>query len=195
MVFKVKINEVKVKKIPELNKEFFLDMGLNDVTSIEDFKKLVKEEITTKLETENENKYIDKLLEELEKNTEIILPHELIHEEIDRIMKQREEALKMQGITLEQFYKYTKTTEEDVKSKLHDEAEKRLKIRFAIEEIFELEKIDAKEEDVDKEIKEQCNKYNMTEEDFIKAYGNKDMVKYDIMVRKVIDILKNDKKK
>lgn len=195
VVFKVKVNEVKEKKIPELNKEFFLDMGLDDVKDIDEFKKLVKEEISTKLEVEADNKYVDKLLEELEKQTEVDLPHELIHEEIDRIMKQREEALKMQGITLEQFYQYTNSTEADFKSKLHEEAEKRVKIRFAIEEIFNLEKIDATDEEVDSEIKLQSKKYNMTEEDLLKAFGNKDMIKYDLMVRKVIELLKASKKK
>ncbi|HOZ54179.1 MAG TPA: trigger factor [Bacilli bacterium] len=195
VVFKVKVNEVKEKKIPELNKEFFLDMGLSDIKNIDEFKKLVKEEISTKLEVEADNKYVDKLLEELEKQTEVELPHELVHEEIDRIMKQREEALKMQGITLEQFYQYTNTTEADIKSKLHEEAEKRVKIRFAIEEIFNLEKIDATDEEVESEIKLQSNKYNMSEEDLLKALGNKDMIKYDLMVRKVIEILKESKKK
>lgn len=195
VIFKVKVNEIKEKKIPELNKDFFLDMGLEDIKDINEFKKLVKEEITTKLEVEADNKYVDNLLEELEKQTEVNLPHELIHEEIDRIMKQREETLKMQGITLEQFYKYTNSTEEDFKSKLHDEAEKRVKIRFAIEEIFDLEKIEVSNEEIDNEIKNQCKKYNVTEEELIKAFGNKDMIKYDLMVRKVIEIIKENKKK
>ena len=195
VVFKVKVNEVKEKKIPELNKDFFLDMGLEDIKDISEFKKLVKEEITTKLEVETDNKYVDMLLEELEKQTEINLPHELIHEEIDRIMKQREETLKMQGITLEQFYKYTNSTEEDFKSKLHDEAEKRVKIRFAIEEIFDLEKVEVSNEEIDNEIKTQCKKYNVSEEELIKAFGNKDMIKYDLMVRQVIEIIKGNKKK
>lgn len=190
VTFKVKVHEVKTKVYPELNEEFFLDLGLEDVKSIEDLKKTVKESMKEQKEYEAENKYIDDLFEALLKQTDVEVPHELVHEELDRMLAQYEEKLKMQGITLEQFYKFTNSKEEDLKSQMHEEAEKRIKLRFAIDEIIELEKIDATEEEALKDAEEKAKKHNMQKDDYIKAFGGIEMLKYDLKVQKVLDILK-----
>lgn len=190
VTFKVKVHEVKTKVYPELNEEFFLDLGLEDVKSIEDLKKTVKETMKEQKEYESENKYIDDLFEALLKQTTVEVPHELVHEELDRMLAQYEEKLKMQGITLEQFYKFTNSKEEDLKSQMHEEAEKRIKLRFAIDEIIELEKIDATEEEALKDAEEKAKKHNMQKDDYIKAFGGIEMLKYDLKVQKVLDILK-----
>ena len=190
VVFKVTVHEVKTKVYPELNEEFFLDLGLNDVKTKEDLEKTIKETMTEQKEYEAENKYVDELFEALLKETEVEIPHELIHEEIDRMVAQYEERLKMQGLTLEQFYKYTNSSEEQLKSQMHEEAEKRVKLRFAIDEIIELEKIDATDEEAQKDAEEKAKKHNMDKDEYIKAFGGIEMLKYDIKVQKVLDTLK-----
>lgn len=190
VVFKVTVNEVKTKVYPELNEEFFLDLGMNDVKNEEDFKKTVKESIKVQKEMEAENKYVDELFEALLKETTVEIPHQLIHEEIDRMVEQYEERLKMQGITLEQFYKFTNSNEETLRSQMHKEAEKRVKLRFAVEEIIDLEKIDASDEEVEKDAKEKAEKHGMNKDEYIKAFGGIEMLKYDIKVQKVLEILK-----
>ncbi len=190
VVFKVLVHEVKTKVYPELNEEFFLDLGLDDVKTEEDFKKTIKENLKVQREYEAENKYIDELFDALLKETSVSIPHELIHEEVDRMVKDYEERLKMQGITLEQFYKFTNSSEEALKSQMHEEAEKRVKLRFAIDEIIELENIDATDEEVEKDAEEKAKKHNMDKDEYVKAFGGTEMLKYDIKVQKVIDILK-----
>lgn len=190
VVFKVTVHEVKTKVYPELNEEFFLDLGLEDVKTKEDLEKTVKETMTEQKEYESENKYVDELFEALLKQTEVEVPHELIHEELDRMVEQYEERLKMQGITLEQFYKYTNSSEEALKSQMHEEAEKRIKLRFAIDEIIEKEKIDATDEEVEKDALEKSKKHGMDKDEYIKAFGGSEMLKYDIKVQKVLEILK-----
>lgn len=190
VVFKVTVNEVKTKVYPELNEEFFLDLGMEDVKTTEEFEKKVKESLEAQKEYETENKYIDELFEALLKETTVDIPHELIHEEIDQMVSQYEERLKMQGITLEQFFKYTNSSMDDLKSQMHEEAEKRVKLRFAIEEIIDLEKIDATDEEAEKDAEEKSKKHNMTKDEYIKAFGGIEMLKYDIKVQKVLDILK-----
>ena len=190
VVFKVTVHEVKTKVFPELNEEFFLDLGLEDVKTKEDLEKTIKETMTEQKEYESENKYVDELFEALLKQTEVEVPHELIHEELDRMVEQYEERLKMQGITLEQFYKYTNSSEEALKSQMHEEAEKRIKLRFAIDEIIEKEKIDATDEEVEKDALEKSKKHGMDKDEYIKAFGGSEMLKYDIKVQKVLEILK-----
>lgn len=190
VVFKVLVHEVKTKVYPELDEDFFLDLGLEDVKTKEDLEKMVKETMTEQREYEAENKYVDELFEALLKETSVEVPHELIHEELDRMVEQYAERLKMQGITLEQFYKFTNSSEEALKAQMHEEAEKRVKLRFAIDEIIELEKIDATDEEANHDAEEKAKKHGMDKDEYIKAFGGLEMLKYDIKVQKVLDILK-----
>ena len=190
VVFKVLVHEVKTKVYPELDEDFFLDLGLEDVKTKEDLEKMVKATMTEQREYEAENKYVDELFEALLKETSVEVPHELIHEELDRMVEQYAERLKMQGITLEQFYKFTNSSEEALKAQMHEEAEKRVKLRFAIDEIIELEKIDATDEEANRDAEEKAKKHGMDKDEYIKAFGGLEMLKYDIKVQKVLDILK-----
>lgn len=190
VVFKVFVHEVKTKVYPELNEEFFLDLGLEDVKTVEDFKKTIKQNLTDQREYEAENKYIDDLFDALLKQTTVDIPEGLIHEELHRMVHEYEERLKMQGISLEQFYKYTNSDEKALTDQMRPEAEKRIKLRFAIEEIIEKEKIDATEEEADKKALENAKKHGIEKDEYIKAFGGIEMLKYDIKVEKVIELLK-----
>ena len=190
VIFKVTINDVKEKVYPELNEEFFLDLGLEGVKTKEDLEKTVKESMKEQMEYQAENKYVDELFNALLKEVKVDVPHELIHEEIEHMMKDYEQRLMMQGVTLEQFYKFTNTTEEALKSQMHEEAEKRIKLRFAIDEIIEKENITVTDKKVEKEAEEKAKKHNMTKEEFINAFGGTEMIKYDLMVQKVLEIIK-----
>ncbi|MEE0699807.1 MAG: trigger factor [Bacilli bacterium] len=190
VVFKVSVNEVKTKVYPELNEDFFLDLGLEGVKTTEDLKKTIKEAMTTQKEYEAENRYLDELFEALLNEVEVEVPHELIHEEVDRMVGEYEDRLKMQGLTLEQFYKFTNSNEESLRSQMHEEAEKRVKLRFAVDEIINLEKIDATNEEAEQTAAEKAEKQGMDKDEYVKAFGGLEMLKYDIKVQKVIDILK-----
>lgn len=190
VTFKVLVHEVKTKVYPELNEEFFKDLGLDDVKTLDDLKKTIKDAMTSSKEFEAENKYVDDLFEALLKETSVEVPHELVHEEIDRMVKQYEERLKMQGVTLDQFFKFTNSNIEALEAQMHEEAEKRVKLRFAIDEIIKLEKISVTDEEAEKDAIEKAKKHNMDKDEYVKAFGGLDMLKYDLMVSKVIEIIK-----
>ena len=190
VVFKVTINDVKTKVYPELDKDFFLDLGLEDVKTKEDLEKTVKESMEQQAEYNAENKYVDDLFSALLKEVTVEIPHELIHEEIDRMIKDYEQRLQMQGITLQQFYQFTNSSEEQLKAQMHGEAEKRIKLRFALDEIIEKEKITATDKEAVKDAEEKAKKHNMDKDEYIKAFGGLEMLKYDIKVQKVLEILK-----
>ena len=99
----------------------------------------------------------------------------------------------MQGITLEQFYQFTNSNEDMLKEQMKDEAVKRIKYRLMLEEIIKLEKLTATDEEADKEASEIASKYGMEKEDFLTQFGGLEMIKYDLEMRKAIDVLKGNK--
>ena len=190
VVFKVKVNEIKEVKVPELDKDFFEDLGMEGIDSKEALEKQVEENIKTRKESELENKYLDELLEAAAKNTEVDIPDAMIEEEIDRMLKQYEENLNMQGITLEQFYKFTNSDEKALRDQMKEEASKRVKFRLMLEEIAKAEKFDMSDKDAEKEAEELASKYQMTKDEFLKQFGGLEMVKYDYKMRQAMETLK-----
>ncbi len=194
VVFKVKVNEVKEVKIPEIDKEFFEDLGMEGIDTKEALEKQVKENITASKNMQAEEKYTQDLLEEIVKTSEIDIPETMINDETDRMVDEFAEHISMQGISIDQFYKYTNSSKEDLKDKYKEEALKRIKYRLIIDEIKKQEKISVDDKEVDEKIDELAKKYNMTKEEVKKQYGeNIDYVKYDIEVQKVLSIIKGDK--
>ncbi len=190
VVFKVKVNEIKEKKERELDEEFFEDLAMEGVDSEETLKEEIKKSIESHKKADAENKYIDKLLEEIAKNVEVDIPEEMVSEEVDRLLERFEENMKMQGISLDLYYKFTNSTEKDLKAQLEKEAYSNVLYRLMLEEIMNLEKVEVSEEEAKKELKELSEKYKMTEEELQKEIGGLDMIQYDLEMRKTIELLK-----
>lgn len=194
VVFKVKVNEVKEVKIPEIDKEFFEDLGMEGIDTKEALEKQVKENITASKDMQAEEKYTQDLLDEISKNSEVDIPETMINDETDRMVDEFADHISMQGISIDQFYKYTNSSRDDLKEKYKEEALKRIKYRLIIEEIKKQEKVSVTDEEVDEKLDELAKKYNMTKEEVKKQYGdNIDYVKYDLEVQKVFKIIKGDK--
>ena len=190
--FKVKIHEVKEVKVPELDKEFFEDLGMEGIDSKETLEAQISENLLTGKEAEFENKYLDDLLEALAKDTEVDIPEVMINDELDRMISQYEQNLKMQGITLEQFYQFTNSDESALKDQMKPEAEKRVKHRLILEEVAKEEKIEIPDEEASAEAEKLSKEYQMTKDEFLKTFGGLDIVKYDLKMRRAIDVLKGN---
>ena len=193
VVFKVTVKEVKTVQIPDLDKDFFADLGMTDLETEADLRKQVEETIKLRKETDADNKYIDDLLAEAAKTVEVEVPDTMIHEEAHRMVHQYEEHLQMQGITLEQFFQFTNSNEEALMEQMHDEAKNRVTYRLMLEEIVKAEKLSISEEDAEKEAATLAEKYQMTKDEFLKAFGGIEMIKYDLTMRAAIDVLKSEK--
>ena len=189
-IFKVKVHEVKEVKIPELDKDFFDDLGMEGITTKEELEAQISENIIVQKESQAENKYYDELLEAAAKNVEVDIPEAMISEELDRMVGQYSDHLKMQGITLEQFYKLTNSDEAALKDQMRPEAIKRITYRLMLEEIAKKEKIEIDDKEAQEEAKKLAEKYQMKEDEFLSAFGGIDIVKYDMRMRKAMEILK-----
>lgn len=189
-VFKVKIHEVKTKKLPEINEDFFLDLEMEGVNNEETLRSVVEEQIKARKEYDIENKYVDDLLEKVASNTEVEIPNELVEEEIDRMIHEYAHNLEHQGITLDLFYKYTNSDEQALREQMRNDANIRVKYRFMLEEIAVLEKIEVTDKEVDKEATELAKQYNVSKDEFLAHFGGKEALKYDLVMKKVIDIIR-----
>ena len=192
VVFKVKVNEIKTTKIPELDKDFFEDLAMEGIDSKESLEKQLEENIKTHKEQHAEDHYIDELLKKGIENMEVDIPEAMINEELDRMIRQYEENLKMQGLTLEQFYQFTNSDEAALKDQMKEEAEKRVASRLLLEAIKVEEKIEIADDEAKKEAEELAKKYNMETDEFLKLFGGIEMVKYDMEMRRAIEILKEN---
>ena len=167
---------------------------MQDVKSEKDLRKVTEEQIKARKEYDAENKYIDELLDAVEKQTTVEIPNELVEEELDRMVHEYAHNLEHQGISLEMFYQYTNSDEQALREQMRNDAEKRVKYRFMLEEIAELEKIKVTDKEAQKEAETLAKQYNVTKDEFITHSGGIEALKYDITMRKVIDIIKGEDK-
>lgn len=194
VVFKVKVNEIKEKQKRELDKDFFEDLGMEGVDTKEKLEKEIEESIKANKEMDAENEYLDKLLEEIGKNVEVDIPEEMVDDEIDNMIHKFSHQLQMQGLNLDMYLKFTNSDEQALRDQMEKDAYQHVLYRLMLEELVKLEKIEITEKDIDEEIKNVTEKYNMTEEDFLKQFGGREMLKYDLEMRKVIEVLKEANK-
>lgn len=193
VVFKVKVNEIKTVEIPELDKDFFADLGYEDIENEEQLRATVKETIKARKEADADNKYIDDLLKAASENAKVEIPEQMIHEEAHRMVHQYEEHLRMQGITLEQFFQFTNSNEQALMDQMHDEAKNRVLYRLVLEAIVKAENIEVSDEEANKEAEELANKYQMTKDEFLNAFGGLEMIKYDLTMKAAVDVIKGNK--
>ena len=192
VVFKVIVHEVKTRKLPEINEDFFDDLGIENVNSIKELKEHLKKDITEQKEKEMDNKFIDDILEAVRKETTIDLPEELVHEEIHRMLDTYDQRLHMQGLSLDQYLSFSKKSIEDLEEELKPEAEKNITYRYMMEEIANKEKIEVTDKEREEETDRLAKMYQMTKEELIKAFGGKDMIGYDLKMRKALEFLKEN---
>ena len=187
--FKVKVHEIKTKQNRELDDEFFEDLGMEGVNSLETLKESIKEHLEAHKKTDIENKFVDDMLDAISKQTEIDIPEEMVEDEINHLIKRFEEQLKYQGVSLDLYYSLTKTTEKDLREQVEKEAFKNVLYRLILEELVKILEISVTDEEVDEELEKMAKQYNATKEDIQKELGGMDMIKYDIEIRKAFDKL------
>ena len=117
---------------------------------------------------------------------------EIIHDEIHRMINQYGEQLKMQGLSIEQYLEFTKTTMEDLENQMKPEALTRVKERYLLEAVAEEEKIEVTEKEVEEDVERISQMYGVEKDEFIKMIGGTEMVEYDVKMRKALDFLKNN---
>lgn len=194
VIFKVTVNEIKSKVIPELDKDFFEDLGMDGITNKEELEAKIKEDIKNEREKAAENKYIDELFKKAVSNMTCDIDDEIVKAEAEAMYNDLIERVKMQGLTEEIYLQYANTTKDDIVDHMKPDALKRLQNSYLLQAIIKEENIEATSEEAEKELEEMAKNYNMTVEDIKNSIGGIDAIIYDLKVRKVIELMKPESK-
>ena len=187
-VFKVTVHEVKAKELPELDDEFAKDVD-DSVESLAELKEKYRAELTETKEKAAEDAKDEAAIRQAVENAEIVeLPHSMVHDEVHRSMDEFLNNMQRQGISPEMYYQLTGSTEADLHTQFEGEAETRVKTNLVIEAIAKAEGLEATEEDIENEIKELSEAYNMPV-DQIKRVLTEDMLKHDITMKKAVELV------
>lgn len=190
--FNVTVREIKQRIIPELNEDFYQDLGYDNIKTEEEFLNEVEKVLLERKNAEIDDEFVEKCLDKASSNMKVEINPEIIDEEVHRMIHQFEDQLKMQGIKLDDYMAITGMTHEKLHEQMEPEATKRVKYRYLLEAIADEEKIDFTDEEVQAKSKEMAENYGITEEELLKAYGSLDIVKYDMKMHRAIEILKEN---
>ena len=192
VVFHVTLKEIKSRILPDIDENFFEDLGYDKVTNAEELAKEVENTIKEEKENEEKNRFLEEVLKQVSEKMEVDVPEEIIDDEVHRMIHQWEEQLKSQGLTLDQYMEFTGTTHEDMHKQMEPEALRRVKYRYMLEAVSEAEKIEVTDEEVEKDIEEMATNYGISKEELVDAFGGKDVLAYDSKMRKTLKFLEEN---
>ncbi|MBQ7245924.1 MAG: trigger factor, partial [Firmicutes bacterium] len=197
-VFHCKVNEVREEQLPELDDEFAKDVS--DFDTLEEMKNDIKAKLLETSEVRSLNEAKDNLVEQIYENNKFDPPQSMVQDELSRALSERDQQLRYQGITLQQFLQFTGVKLEDMMNEMKPEIEQRVASRILLRSIAEQEKLEVTDEDLDKELTRMAELYSSPE----KKYDAEEMknllgtelesFKKDIIITKTIDYLYDNAK-
>ncbi len=191
--FKTKINEIKTKEVPELDDELANELD-SEADNVEQYKENLRKQLTEQKQTDAENLQKEEAITLATDNATVDIPEAMIKTEEDRMVQEFAQRLQQQGLNLETYFQISGQSEEDLRGQMKDDAEQRVKTNLTLAAIAEAESIEVSEEDVDKELQNMSEQFNISVEDIKNTLGNTDIVKNDVRVKKVIDLLVDEAK-
>jgi trigger factor len=155
--FKVKVNLVQERDLPEINDEFAASLGKFE--NLEKFKSSIREGMMKEKEIENKEKKRSEFLEELIKLSEIDLPEVLVHQELHKMLHEFEAQMAQMGTSLEEFLKKMSKTKDDLEKDWKSQAEKRVAAALILEEIAKDQEISVENEKIEEEMNKTLQYY------------------------------------
>ena len=187
-VFVTKVNEVKAKEVPALDDELAKDLD-DEVETLDELKAKYRKELEAAKEIAYDDAVEGAALDLAVENAEIVvLPAEMVEDEVHRAMNEFMGNMQRQGISPEMYFQITGTTQEDLHKQYEADADKRVKTNLVIEAVAAAEGFDATEEEIQKEINDLAAEYNM-EVSQVSALLSPEMLKHDITMKKAVEVI------
>lgn len=188
-VFKTKLNEIKIKELPELDDEFAKDISEFDTLDAlkEDIRKHKEEEAESAAQLDLENKLVQQVVDSMQAN----IPQAMYDVRADEMVQDFANRLAQQGLDLETYLKFTQMDREQFKKTFAEQAEQQVKIRLALEAVVKAEGITASDEDLEAELLRISTTYNYPITELRKSVPA-DEVKKDLAIQKAIDFIKEN---
>ena len=185
--FKVKLNELKKKELPELDDEFAKDVSEFD--TLKELKQSIKEKLEKQFQDREKYEKEDAVVRELVKELEVDIPSGMIETEVDNMMRDMEQRMSYQGLKMEQYLKMMNKTEEQFKKEYEPQALDAIKSRLALEVVIKLEKIEATEEEIKSKIEEMAKNYGKEPKELEENANIKEYIKNGIENEKAMEFL------
>lgn len=189
-VFKVKVHEIKRKQLPELDDEFAKDVSEFD--TLNEYKEDLKKQLQSRKEKEGEAERERVLVDKIGENAEVEIPQAMIDSEVQNMVRDFDNRLRAQGMNLDMFLGFSGQTIEDLQGQMKNDAEKRVRNNLVLEQIAKAEKIEATEEEINKELQDMADAYKRSPEEIrniLAANGSLGSLNEDVLLRKTIQFL------
>lgn len=185
-VFKIKLHSIKVSEKPDIDDEFAKDNGFDTLDEYKaDVKAKIEDRKTKSADAGVEEQIIDTLISKLEGE----IPEVMFANETENFVRDYDNRLRMQGLDLSTYFKYTGLDLDSLRKQLRPQAERQVKTRLALEKIAELENITVSDEEIEKEYEDMAKAYSM-EVEKIKEIVDAKGVGADLKVKKAINLVK-----
>ena len=190
-IFAIKLHEIKVKELPEINDEFIKDAA--GAETVDAYKADVKARLEKQNADRAERELEDEIVKVITDKAEVEIPDALIENQIDHMVQEMSYRLSYQGLRLEDYLKYMGKTMEEFRATYKDQAGEIVKSQLVIDAIITAEKIEATEEDVQARIDEMAEAQGKAAPDVKKNMGARqlDYVKNEIIIKKLFNLLKD----
>ena len=186
-IFKISLNGIKVNELPALDDEFVKDVS--EFNTVDEYKADVKAKLEKKNEQEAENSVEAQIIDALVNALVADIPAAMFEAETENFVRDYDSRLRMQGLDLATYCKYTGQTLDTLREQFKPMAERQVKTRLALEKIYELEGIDATAEEIEAEYGNLANAYGL-EADKVKELVEADAIKADLCVKKAVEFVK-----
>ena len=187
--FKVKINEIKTKELPELDDEFAQDAA--GVDTLAEYKEELKKNLTEKKETEAKKTKEDEAIKKIIDKSKMDIPEAMINTQCETMVEEFAQRIAQSGLTMEQYLQFSGMTVDQLKEQVRPEALTRIQSSLVLEQIAKDENIEVTDADVDAEVEKMAKAYGM-EPDKLKEYmgdAEKESMKKDIAITKAVDLI------
>ena len=196
VVFHVKAKEIKCKELPKLDDDFAKDVSEYD--TLKELKDSIKREITEQREQSAKYAVENELMEKVAANIECDIPDALIDEQCARFLEEFKQRLQSQGIPYDQYCKMTNMDEAKFLEEGKEPATRQVRMDLAVNAIIKEEKLEATDEEVEKQYNDLAEKYSMDVGElkkYLDAMSVRTQIIRDKAISVVVDSAKIEKKK
>ncbi len=191
VVFKVKINGIREKEVPALDEDFVKEAS-ETADTVDEYKAEIRANLEKAADSRAETSFENEVIETICENAKVDIPEAMIEDQIDNMLRDMEMRMAYQGIKLDDYFKYTGQTREQVREMYRAQAEERVKTQLVMEAVRKAENIEATDEETDAEIAKYAEQNKKTLDEFKKVLSDDDRKLFadGAAMQKTLDFIK-----
>lgn len=193
-VFKVKVNDIKVKQLPEINDEFASDVS--EFETLDEYKADIRAKLTEQAQAQADRKYEDDLIKQAVDNATVDIPEVMVNHRLDDMLRQFDMQLRYQGLNLQGYLNMMGMEESQLRNDYREHALNDVKTQLVMDKIAEVEKVEVTPEEYDAELEQLAQRYRQPVEEMKKHLHEDDIeyIKNSVERRKTIALLVDNAK-